>query len=240
MNNCERMMKVDFEPLALKKTIDSWIQQVERDVNEDKWTLRKEEPEIRIWSCEDGLPFNPDLPLLQVEMYFPDVDDPAIILEALFERRKYDVEMNQVIKDLPRHSSKQVRAYYNLSKRTIVAPREFCTKKIYFELSQAVRHLDDETRDRIVGDGDEDDIYAWITSLPDSAVGRVADGAERCESHYCFERYGYMKNLPAGRRKEKGCYMRAMAYVDFKVGWLLMKLGRPFVFSNLHAFAEML
>ena len=34
VNECERMMRVDFSPLALKKTIDGWIDEVELDVKE--------------------------------------------------------------------------------------------------------------------------------------------------------------------------------------------------------------
>jgi hypothetical protein len=90
MNKCEKMMKIDYEPLALKKTIDAWFDEPGRDVKEDKWILRHKTMECRIWTCEDGLAIDPDLPMIQCEMYFPEVNDPAIIHEALALRRKFD------------------------------------------------------------------------------------------------------------------------------------------------------
>ena len=92
----------------------------------------------------------------------------------------------------------------------------------------------------MIGDGDEDDIYTWVTSLPDSVLGPVPDGATRSESFYSFEKFGYMKNLPAGRRKKKGVYYRSMGFCDFKVSWLLIKLGRPFIYDGMQEFAELI
>ena len=74
------------------------------------------------------------------------------------------------------------------------------TKKIYFSLEQATRRLDKDEYLRVIGEGDEDDIYTWVTSLPDAVLGPVPDGATRSESFYSFEKFGYMKNLPAKRR----------------------------------------
>ena len=101
-----------------------------------------------------------------------------------------------------------------------------------------MRHLPEEQRKRVIGNGDEKDIYCWVSGLPDSILGPIPDGAERCESFYCFERFGFMKNLPGDRYRKKGCYLRGFAYCDWKAGWLLMKIGRPFMYSGCNKMVE--
>lgn len=43
------------------------------------WVVQKNTDEIRIWTRSKGLPMAPVFPLIQVEYYFPEIDDPRII-----------------------------------------------------------------------------------------------------------------------------------------------------------------
>ena len=99
-----------------------------------------------------------------------------------------------------------------------------------------MKNLEPEERKKIVGEGSEDDIYCWVTSIPDKILPPVADGACRAETLFNMERYGYCKNLPADRRREKGVYFRTLGYVDFKVPWLIVRIGRPFVYGAMRDF----
>ena len=47
---------------------------------------------IRIWVRDKGLPIAPSLPVMQTEVYFPHIDDPAILYIALMSREKYNME----------------------------------------------------------------------------------------------------------------------------------------------------
>ena len=64
INNCERMLKVDFEPLALKKRIDYLIDEANRDHAGNKWYMVRENADCRVWISEKGLPIAPDIPML--------------------------------------------------------------------------------------------------------------------------------------------------------------------------------
>ena len=86
--------------------------------------------------------------------------------------------------------------------------------------------------------GDERDLYCWCTSLPDESLPPVADGAVRAQTYYCFEKIGFCKDLPPDRKIRRGIYYRSMGYVDFGVHWMLMKLGRSFVYSGTRSFIK--
>lgn len=51
------------------------------------WTVQKDTDEIKIWIRQQGINSAPDLPLIQVEYYFPEVDDIKIIQAALLDFR---------------------------------------------------------------------------------------------------------------------------------------------------------
>lgn len=132
-NPCEKFMKFNFEPLSIKRTCDDWQNKVHSARN---WIPRVVEPDMRIWTNDDGLPFNPDLPLMAFEAYYPDIDDPAILLcgNAARHRRHWDSKRNREIREMPNKGSKQISVEYACSNRTVVSPREYIEKKIYFEV----------------------------------------------------------------------------------------------------------
>ena len=86
--------------------------------------------------------------------------------------------------------------------------------------------------------GDERDIYCWCTSLPDSAQPPVANGAVRAETSISFEKIGFCKDLPPDRKIRTGIYYRSMAYTDFKIHWMLVKLGRSFIYSGSRSYMK--
>lgn len=106
--------------------------------NTRKWDNKIEEPEMRIWVCEDGLAIDPDIPIMVAETYFPDIDAPSTVFMALFHRREWDKEVHRAMYDLSKFRSKQIRVEYACSNRTIVNPREYIDKFIYFEARQVV------------------------------------------------------------------------------------------------------
>jgi hypothetical protein len=73
---------------------------------------------------------------LQCEWYFPDIDDPVVLFSAMrpHHRMIYDGDLTDTIKELPDYSSKQIYVLNNLTTRTIVAPREFYVKRIFFQV----------------------------------------------------------------------------------------------------------
>ena len=74
--------------------------------------------------------------------------------------------------------------------------------------------------------------------MPDSALPPVPDGALRAETFYCFEKYGFCRDLPPDRKVRSGIYYRSMAYVDFKVNWILVRMGRPFIYSGSRSYVR--
>lgn len=63
------------------------------------------------------------------------IDDPAVLYQAMTapkHRLVYDKEISKIIELKPELSSKQIDVVYNLTNKTIVSPREFCTKRIHF------------------------------------------------------------------------------------------------------------
>ena len=79
-------------------------------------------------------------------------------------------------------------------------------------------------------------MYVWVTSLPNEAVPPAPDGAIRAESFMCMERYGFCKDLPNDRTQRKGVYFRSLGFLDFKVPWLVVRMGRPFLYSGMTKF----
>ena len=98
--------------------------------------------------------------------------------------------------------------------------------------------MTNEEKANVVGKGSEKDVYCWVTSVPDSVQPPVAEGAIRAETHINVEKYGFCKDLPPDRPIRKGVYFRGMGYVDFKVHWIWIKLGRPFFYNGVRAFIE--
>ena len=160
---------------------------------------------IRMWVRDKGLPIAPSLPVMQTEVYFPHIDDPAILYIALMSREKYNMESFQVIENLPEFCSPQLLVQRFLSKAVGVAPREFVYKSVHFKVSQLKSLFNDAAFAQIVGKGSDEDIYNWSTSTPE--ITPVAEGAVRAERLYGFDKIGLCENLPADRKQRQGVYL---------------------------------
>lgn len=83
---------VEWNPLSLKTFIDKWISEGV-DNREGGWEPRKSSPLIRVWTRWNGTKALPSMPMIRVEHYFPDVDDPMIVHLAMNEyRHEWDSE----------------------------------------------------------------------------------------------------------------------------------------------------
>ena len=97
MNDCEKFMKIDFNPLALKKTIDKRIQMVQTD----DFSLERDKENYKIWANTDGIPYNEDIPIIETEMYFEFIKDPRVILQAILHHQcEYEMTELKEIKEL--------------------------------------------------------------------------------------------------------------------------------------------
>lgn len=54
-----------------------------------------------MWTRNKGIDAAPSIPLVQLELRFPDVDDPRVILVGLNEfRREFDLKDNPICEEL--------------------------------------------------------------------------------------------------------------------------------------------
>jgi hypothetical protein len=75
INNWEKEANIQFTPKALKKYMDQWIiEGVENDLG--NWEKRKEDELIKVWNRFEGSEFNKNCPIIRVEHYFPEIEDP--------------------------------------------------------------------------------------------------------------------------------------------------------------------
>ena len=119
--------------MAIKKRIDGYF---EPTPDKKRWDMKIDEPCMRIWIADEGWWPDPDNQILQSEYYLPNVDDPAILYMAMYPHHRliYDAEMANIVKVKQELCSKQIDIIYNLTHKTIVSPREFCTKRVHFEV----------------------------------------------------------------------------------------------------------
>jgi hypothetical protein len=202
----------DFISLeSLRSVINSIIAELEPD-SAVKWALKNDTEECKVWQREKGLDIAPHLPVAQSEHYFSDMED----LEALFfamedEKFIWDCASYDSWKFLPAFESENITCIQTLMQRRIKlldSQREFIEKRIKFT---------SET----IG---TDEIYLWISSLPDELVGEPEDGVIRCQKLLCFYKIGRRSDLPEDRRGDgKGIYMHGLTLCDPKISSFLLR-----------------
>lgn len=191
--------------------------------------------ELRVWSRTRGLDFNSGLPLVQLEFYFPEIDDPRIIVAACNDfREEFDMKGNEQITELSQYRNDNTRVYHIVGKKTVVAPRECSEKRLFFQAKRAVQDLNETEALIELGEGSSDDVYAWISSPPNEICPEVAKGAVRAERIFGFNKIGRCKDLPSSRRGNgKGCYIHDMFANDVKLGSWAMRMALPFMKTSL-------
>ena len=116
-----------------------------------------------------------------------------------------------------------------MTKGSAVAPRELFEKKAYFQLKQALVGLDKTPKAEQLKNGCENDIYIWLTSIPNEVAPEETSEAVRIIRELGFLKIGRCKDLPESRRQEKGIYVHDRWVSDPQVNWLMMKLGHKFI-----------
>ena len=205
----------DFISLnSLRDMINSIIAELEPE-SAVKWALKNDTEECKVWQREKGLDIAPHLPVAQSEHYFSDMED----LEALFfamedERFIWDSASYDSRKILADFESENINCIQTLMQKRVKflgSQREFIEKRIKFTSDQF------ET----VG---TDEIYLWVSSLPDELVGEPENGVIRCQKLLCFYKIGRRSDLPEDRRGDgKGIYMHGFTLIDGKMSNFLLR-----------------
>ena len=86
INEFEKAEQIVFERPALKRTIDSWLVEID-EPEAYGWTVQKNTDEFRLWTKKEGLTTAPHVPAIQFDYFFPDVEDPRVILATLLHYR---------------------------------------------------------------------------------------------------------------------------------------------------------
>ena len=74
------------------------------------------------------------MPLVQVEYYFPNVEDPRILMTAMTDfRHEFDMWGNKMIEEMKQYRNSNTVCTHIISKKTVVAPREYIEKRIFFQ-----------------------------------------------------------------------------------------------------------
>lgn len=73
--------------------------------NENGWELRKQTQFVKVWTRWKGTKSSPNMPMLKIEHYFPNIDDPQIVHLAMNEyRNEWDIDA-KTITNLPEFSN---------------------------------------------------------------------------------------------------------------------------------------
>lgn len=207
INDCERAEEVCFEPLSLKRTIDQWIAEVDTPEQFD-WTVQSNTDEIRIWTRTRGLQSAPDLPLIQVEYYFPDIEDPRILQAAILNfRHRFDINDKESVEEVEAFGNGNTVVHHMVGKPIVIAARDSVEKRLFFKAAEALTNMNENEMINELGSGDTDDFYAWVTDVPEKAHP-PPEGVVRIERLYGFNMISRIMNLPEVRRGQhtKGCY----------------------------------
>ena len=200
---------------------------------------------MRLWYRKRGLDSAPDIPLVQVEYYFPEIDDPRLISAAIAHfRHKFDLVTNESVEELEQYCNGNSGVYHIVGKETIVAARDVIEKRLVFEAFEVTLGMNKEDAELEIGTGSQNDVYAWVSACPNE-IRPEREGVVRAETLYGFNIMGHCENLPESRRSKHktGCYLHSMSANNVGVGSWAFIMGLPFLtkamkgwFENLHTF----
>ena len=166
VNKFERLEHVVFERLPLKRLIDNWVSELNSPSDFD-WVVQRDDDDMRLWYRKRGLDSAPDIPLVQVEYYFPEIDDPRLISIAIAHfRHKFDLVTNESVEELEQYRNGNSGVYHIVGKETIVAARDVIEKRLVFEALEATLGMNKEEAELEVGTGSRNDVYAWVSACP--------------------------------------------------------------------------
>ena len=82
----------------------------------------------------EGLQFRSNVPLIQLEYYFPDIDDPRLLMTAMVDfRHEFDMKNNEKLEELVKYRNGNTVCHHIIGKKTVVAPRDCVEKRIFFQ-----------------------------------------------------------------------------------------------------------
>jgi len=149
-----------------------------------------------VWTRWEGTKAAPSLPISRAEHYFPDIDDPRIILAALIDfNHEWDDNVEKVVKLEEFRNTNTDCGLIEFKKVIGTSPREYLDKKFFFRTADALEQVEDTETE--IGDGDPSDIYMWTTSAPDE-LHPTSQNTVRADSILGIMKIGKLgnRNLP--------------------------------------------
>ena len=159
--------------------------------------MQRDAAQMKVRVREEGIEAAPDIPFVQVEYVFPEIDDPQIIMEAVLHyRHVFDenaAERIEYLDELGKFAENMVVQHVTWKQNLVVE------KRVYF--------------------GDENTAYSWVSSVPDELAPVPAEGVVR--SHRLI---GFHKIT---KRPKGGCVFKDMFANDPKISAWAANLAFP-------------
>ena len=152
-----------------------------------------------------GSDFSKNFYVMGCEYIIPNCDDPKLILAACGEMRfEWDKGLES-FDEIKEYANRNTQVFRMLNKSVLnTAQREFIDKKIWFFESDTL------VEGEKVKEGEENDIYLWVTSTPDS-FWPIEKPIVRCDTLLGLTKICKRKDgLP-------GCTYLSMVQTDCKV-----------------------
>lgn len=193
-----------------------------------------------MWTRSTGTNANPNMPMIRIEHYFPDVDDPLIVHLALNEyRHEWDNESKSIT------DMKEISNHCTYSKDIVLKPvfktksRQYVEKRFFFQCKEALEMSKNPHKE--LGNGFEDDIYFWCSSLP-SGFREVDPSNVLVDQMFDINIIGKMANMPPKTSDDmpenRGVYMSTIIQNDMKIGIWSLKLLAPVIHINLESWGK--
>ena len=156
--------------------------------------MRKQTSFIKVWTRWQGTKSLPNMPMMRIEHYFPEIDDPKIIQLALTEfRSEWDTDAKSV-EELPEFSNHCTYANDVVLKPLFnTSSRQLEEKRFFFSSQETIEMADDPVVE--LADGHTDDIYEWFSSIPNE-LRPAAKSHVRADTIFGINRYGKIANRP--------------------------------------------
>lgn len=198
-----QVLEGNISESQMKLVIDRIIAEVlpDSDVN---WTLQIDTELCKVWSRDEGFEVAPDLPVLQSEHYFRDMDDPLELIVASEDDRFIwdpNYESYEFLPEFQQENTLCVRTVIALKIAFLESRRDFIEKRTKFTAPQA--------------NSDGLDHYLWVGSLPDELFPNKDEAVLRCHKIFGFYKVGRISDLPPDRRGDgKGIYLQSMTLIN--------------------------
>lgn len=128
-------MKIEFTALGIKRFCDSYLPEL---LTEDQggYTTQKNTKLIKVWTRSRGIDECPEIPISRCDHYFPEIDDPKLLVSALKDFRvEWDGSNYSLLETLKEHTSPNFTVQRQVTHgRLGTSGREFIDKCILFSV----------------------------------------------------------------------------------------------------------